>query len=149
MQLDSGQAAFIALQKLRVFEGLRLAPYLCPAGKWTIGYGHVIQAGERHLMAGIDEPMAEKLLLNDLAWAMYAARDVGRVLTDWQAAALACLIFNIGLEAWKKSKIRRLVVAGKMQEAAAQFAAWSKINGVLNAGLLARRSVERSIFVGV
>ena len=25
---------------IKKFEGLRLEAYLCPAGVWTIGYGH-------------------------------------------------------------------------------------------------------------
>ena len=29
---------------LKKFEGLRLSPYRCPAGKWTIGYGHNLEA---------------------------------------------------------------------------------------------------------
>ena len=28
------------LALIKAHEGCRLAAYLCPAGKWTIGYGH-------------------------------------------------------------------------------------------------------------
>ena len=30
---------------IQQFEGLRLSAYLCPAGKWTIGYGQTSIAG--------------------------------------------------------------------------------------------------------
>ena len=31
---------------IRRFEGCKLKPYLCPAGYWTVGYGHVIGNGK-------------------------------------------------------------------------------------------------------
>ena len=148
VRVDGGGAAFVAGQMLRRFEGLSLAPYLCQAGKLTIGYGHVIMAGEEWMKAGITLEIAESLLLRDLAWALYAARNVGRVLTDGQAAALASLIFNIGRSGWEKSTIRRYVVAGQFHAAADEFLRWCKVAGVENGGLLARRNAEKLIFEG-
>lgn len=148
MTLDNGGAAFLAAAMLRRFEGLRLAPYLCSAGKLTIGYGHVILPGESYLKAGITVEQAEMLLLRDLAWALFAARNVGRVLTDGQAAALASLIFNIGAQAWATSTIRGMVMAGDIAGAAGQFGRWNKIKGVPDDGLTARRFREKRIFEG-
>ncbi len=148
MTLDKGGASFLAAAMLRKFEGLRLAPYLCAAGKPTIGYGHVILPNEAHLRAGITVEQAEALLLRDLAWALWAARNVGRVLTDGQAAALASLVFNIGEQAWATSTIRGMVLAGDMVGAAGQFLRWNKVDGVNNAGLTARRFQEKQIFGG-
>ena len=149
MVIDSGGAAFLAAAMLRRFEGLRLAPYFCAAGKLTIGYGHVILPNEAYLKAGITVEQAEMLLLRDLAWALFAARNVGRVLTDNQAAALASLIFNVGAQAWACSTIRGMVMAGDMAGAAGQFPRWNKVKGVPNAGLTARRWSEKQIFEGV
>lgn len=148
MVIDSGGAAFLAAAMLRRFEGLRLAPYLCSAGKLTIGYGHVILPGESYLLAGITVEQAEMLLLRDLAWALFAARNVGRVLTDGQAAALASLIFNVGAQAWATSTIRGMVMAGDIAGAAGQFGRWNKIKGVPDDGLTARRFQEKRIFEG-
>lgn len=148
MMIDSGGAAFLAGKMIRRFEGLRLQPYLCAAGKLTVGYGHVILPHETALRAGVTVDHAEHLLLNDLAWALYAARDVGRVLHDHQAAALASLVFNIGAQAWAGSTIRGAVMAGDFAVAAAQFDRWNKINGVPNVGLSARRRKERAVFEG-
>ena len=125
-----------------------MAPYLCPVGLPTIGYGHVIGPQEPELRGGITLDAAECLMQRDLAWAMYAARDVRRVLTDGQAAALASLIYNIGPDAWQKSTIRRLVCAGDMAGAAGQFERWNKAGGVVLPGLVKRRQVERAIFEG-
>lgn len=146
--IDSGGASFLAAAMLRRFEGLRLAPYLCPAGKPTIGYGHVILPGEVYLRAGVTVEQAEMLLLHDLAWALYAARDVGRVLTDGQAAALASLVYNIGARGWATSTIRGMVIEGEMVGAANQFLRWNKVKGVPSAGLTARRWREKQVFEG-
>ena len=148
MVIDSGGASFLAAAMLRRFEGLRLAPYLCAAGKPTIGYGHVILPGEAYLRAGVTVEQAEMMLQNDLAWALFAARNVGRVLTDGQAAALASLVLNIGAAAWATSTIRGMVMAGDMAGAAGQFGRWNKINGEANAALTARRFSEKRIFEG-
>lgn len=148
MGIDLGLAWWVALYLIRRHEGLSLAPYFCPAGLLTIGYGHVILPHEQDLKAGITIDEAEALLLRDLAFAMAAARDVGRRLEDWQAAALASLIFNIGAQAWKDSTIRRLVVAGDMAGAAGQFGRWIKAKGKPLRGLIVRREEERRVFIG-
>lgn len=148
MMIDAGGASFLAAALIRKHEGLRLAPYFCPAGKLTVGYGHVILSHEVDLRGGVTEAEAERLLLRDLAWALFAARSVGRVLTDGQAAALASLIFNIGAQAWACSTIRGQVMAGDMVGAAAQFARWNKAGGVVLPGLVARRAEERRVFEG-
>jgi lysozyme len=148
MVIDWGGASFLAAALIRKHEGLRLAPYFCPAGKLTVGYGHVILKHEAHLRAGVTDVEAEALLLRDLAWALYAARSVGRVLTDGQAAALASLVFNIGAEAWATSTIRGMVMAGDMAGAAKQFERWNKSGGVVLQGLVNRRADEKRIFEG-
>lgn len=148
MMIDSECAEFSAARLIRRFEGLSLAPYLCPAGLPTIGYGHVILPTEPHLRGGITLDDAEALLMRDLAWAMFAARSVGRVLTEGQAAALASLIYNIGAQAWATSSIRGMVVAGDMAGAAMQFGRWNKAGGKVLPGLVNRRRVERRIFEG-
>lgn len=148
MMIDWGGASFLAAALIRKHEGLRLAPYFCPAGKLTVGYGHVVLPHEVHLREKITEVEAEALLLRDLAWALFAARSVGRVLTDGQAAALASMVFNIGAHAWATSTIRGMVMAGDMEGAARQFARWNKAGGVVLPGLVKRRADECRVFRG-
>lgn len=149
MTIDEGGAWWAALDLIRRHEGLSLAPYFCPAGRLTVGYGHVILPHEIDLHGGVTLDEAEALLLRDLAFAMSAARDVGRALTDGQAAALASFVFNVGAEAWRNSSLRRLVVAGDMAGAANEFSRWVKVKGKPVPGLIARRDAERRVFLGV
>lgn len=52
-----------AYSLIRQFEGLRLTAYKCPAGVWTIGYGHI-----SGVMPGMTVTLeqAEKFLRQDI-----------------------------------------------------------------------------------
>lgn len=46
------------LKLTRSFEGLKLKAYRCPAGIWTIGYGHTTAAGPPEVREGMNRPRA-------------------------------------------------------------------------------------------
>lgn len=48
---------------IKQFEGCRLKAYKCPAGVWTIGYGHTAGVKEGDI---ITQETAESYLRNDL-----------------------------------------------------------------------------------
>ena len=56
------------LALIKRFEGFRPRAYRCPAGIWTIGYGHTTSAGPPAVSAGmaVDEAMAETILRRDV-----------------------------------------------------------------------------------
>ena len=58
--MKTGKAGIELIKK---FEGCRLEAYKCPAGVWTIGYGHTagVQKGQK-----ISAAQAEALLRSDL-----------------------------------------------------------------------------------
>ena len=76
-------------------EGLKLKPYLCPAGKLTIGYGHNLDDN------GIPQFIADELLKYDMQKAhddlvsifKYPLDDL---ITDNRYAALLDMMFNLG-----------------------------------------------------
>jgi Phage-related lysozyme (muraminidase) len=81
-------------------EGFSNLPYLCSAGKETIGYGHVIKTNEQ-FPCGLTEEMAEEILYDDLAIAEQAIFDYVEVdLRPFQFDALVSFIFNIGVYAF-------------------------------------------------
>ena len=53
------------LELIKSFEGLRLTAYRCPAGVWTIGYGHTSQAGPPRVTAGMVISEAEARRIAD------------------------------------------------------------------------------------
>lgn len=60
------RARAFARVAIRRAEGLELKRYKCPAGKWTIGYGHLITPGEADFHDGISTRKADSLLARDI-----------------------------------------------------------------------------------
>lgn len=87
-------AALLALVKAS--EGLRLDPYICPAGYPSIGYGHRI--GSLQLQR-ISEARALQLLEGDIAIAQASALRLCPHLTGMRLDALTDLCFNVGRDA--------------------------------------------------
>jgi lysozyme len=51
------------VELIRHFEGCRFDAYKCPAGVWTIGYGHTANVKEGD---SVDQEAAEAFLIEDL-----------------------------------------------------------------------------------
>lgn len=122
---------------IKQFEGLRLEAYRCPAGVWTIGYGHT--AGVTPGMK-ITAAEAERLLDLDLE---PIRRALPEGLNQHQRRALASLAFNIGLTAFSRSTLLRLVKARPDDPAIrAEFTRWKYSRGRVLEGLVRRRAAE-------
>lgn len=130
---------------LKEFEGLRLEAYKCPAGVWTIGYGHTRTAKEG---MKITSDVAEALLLSDLS---YFEKEIikllPRGLSNDEFSALVCFCYNVGMGAFKRSTMLRLLKEGKKKEAADEFMRWNKAGGKELPGLTRRRAAERDLFL--
>jgi lysozyme len=127
------------------FEGLRLEAYQCPAGVWTIGYGHTkgVKKGDK-----ITLEQAEAFLVDDMKEAEDGVRKLVRVpLTPNQFEALADFVFNLGIGNLGKSTLLKLLNTGDYAGAAAQLLRWNKSGGRELAGLTARRNEEAKLFM--
>lgn len=131
------------------FEGFRATAYRCPAGVWTIGYGH---AGPdvREGMT-VTREQADALLDSDMAVADAAVRRVCPVATEHQRWAMVSLAFNIGTGGFSGSTVARLHARGDHEGAARAFALWNKatVNGRLQElpGLTRRRAAETAFYL--
>lgn len=135
------------LHLIKVFEGLGLRPYICPAGLLTIGYGHVMGPLEKiKYKNGITEAQANELLRKDLVRFEKAINLVPH-LTQNEFDALVAFVFNIGIEAFNTSTIRRLLMAGLKQKASLEFGRWVHAKGKVLPGLVRRRRAERDLFL--
>jgi lysozyme len=128
-------------------EGFAPAPYRCPAGKPTIGYGHVIRPHES-FPDNLTRGMADELLREDLK---AAERAVGLYvvvpLSQNQFDALSSFIFNVGPKAFAVSTLRMKLNHGDYAGAAAEFDRWIYVNKKKLPGLIARRAAERELFL--
>lgn len=133
---------------MKSWEGLRLKAYDAGEhdGVLTIGYGHRIQPGE-NLGREITVEQADALLRADVTRFEKAVKELIQVpLQQHQFDALTSFVFNIGIENFRKSTLRRLLNAKDYQGAAKQFERWIYCGGRELAGLRRRRMKERALF---
>lgn len=134
------------VELVKSHEGLSLKAYLCPAGVWTIGYGHTRTAKKG---MEITPKKALDLLLEDLQVAENAVSSMVDVpLTQGQFDALVSFVFNLGAGNFKTSTLRRKLNAGDYSGASAEFGRWVYSSGRKLGGLVKRRAEERALFDG-
>ena len=129
---------------IKQFEGCKLTAYLCPAGVWTIGYGHTegVNKGDK-----ITQDKAEELLKQDLSKFEDALNSYGFTLSQNQYDALICFMFNIGIQAFRTSTMFKYLRKNRYAAAAEQFNKWIYANHKPSKGLERRRDAERDLFV--
>lgn len=140
-------------------EGLRLQSYLCPAGVWTVGFGHTSAAGQPLVKPGmtITKEQARTILLNDLLKFEEGVKNLVRVpLTQGQFDALVSFAFNCGLGTPKGHKLGpsglagstllKRVNAGEYDKVPTEFMKWTKGGGKQLPGLVRRRHREIALW---
>lgn len=135
---------------IKTFEGWSSTVYICPAGWPTIGYGHLVTDADR--AAGrfpnpLTREEGEALLASDLpSYEVAVCRNITVPLHDYSYAALVSFTFNLGPGALQASTLRRMINAGQMWEAAAQFDRWVMAGAQKLPGLVRRRKMSRALF---
>lgn len=142
--LRSVSDAGVAL--IRAFEGFSPTIYVCPAGYQTVGYGHIVAIDE-----AFEKPLsmteADDLLRADLPrYESAVCRLIDMPLADPCFDALTSFTFNLGEGALAASTLRRLINAGRMEEAAQQFDRWVFAGAQKLPGLVRRRAAERMLW---
>lgn len=130
---------------IKQFEGCALNAYKCPAGVWTIGYGHTknVKQGMK-----ITTNQATSLLKEDLAtYENYVNKYVKVKLNQNQFDALVSFTFNCGGGALKSSTLLKKLNKGDYTGAANELLRWNKANGKILAGLTRRRKAEKALFL--
>ena len=135
------------LNLIKKHEGLRLKAYKCPAGVWTIGYGHTLGVRPWSI---ITEAQAEQKLREDV---VVAERAVDQLYYLWvelkqcQYDALVSFIFNIGVNAFKQSALRKKVVCNPADPLIRlEFERWVYVDGKKLPGLITRRNDEAELY---
>jgi len=132
------------IELIRHFEGCRLDAYLCPAGVWTIGYGHTADVKEGD---SIDQEAAEAFLIEDLEkFEQAVTRLVEVPLTQQQFDALVSWTFNLGAGNLAESTLLRKLNNYQYAEVPEQMMRWVKAGGQVLDGLVRRRAAEAALF---
>lgn len=142
------EAVEVAAQLCRTFEGLRLEPYICPAGYPTIGYGTVNKPdGTKVTMdhPPITKETAEEWLVGELV-STYMA---GVLTASPQLAAnpkalgaITDFAYNLGVPRYRSSTLRRRIDEQDWGGAQEELMKWTKGGGRVLPGLVRRRQAE-------
>lgn len=134
---------------IRASEGFSPVVYVCPSGHPSIGYGHKITAID-HIDAPITPERGLSLMLDDLAAIEIYLTAVLPAIPQCQFDALASFAYNLGLGVLEGSTLLKLVRAGDVAGATAEFGKWihAHVNGVKVElpGLIKRRAAEAALF---
>lgn len=127
---------------IKKFEGFRNTAYLCPAGVWTIGYGHTkgVKAG-----MSVNPSLASEFLIKDCIPIIRLLNQCNLQLEQHQYDALASFIFNVGTSAFINSTLYKKL-KNKDIHASAELLKWIYIKGTVSNGLKKRRMYEYKLF---
>ena len=147
------QAAIDLAKRFEGFErkakrGIEITavPYICPAGFWTIGYGHLCDP--KH--PPITEAEAEIYLARDLQTALVATLRYCPVLATEPEGRLAAIVdftFNLGAGRLQASTLRRRINQRDWLQAANELRRWIYGGGRPLPGLINRRNHETALLL--
>lgn len=127
---------------IKQFEGCRLKAYKCPAGVWTIGYGHTAGVKEGDT---ITQETADGYLRNDLKKHENTVLLYDSIyhFNQNQFDALVSFTYNCGA-----GNLRTLTQNGKrtLAQISAKLPLYNKAGGVVLRGLQRRRAAEKELF---
>jgi len=127
-------------------EGCKLTAYLCPARKWTIGFGQTgkdIVEGLKWTQRQADEALDATIdkVLADMFKASKSLLDESPA----KQAAIADFIYNLGITNYKKSTLKMFVDSRQWEHARMEILKWNKGGGKVLRGLDIRRQKEASL----
>jgi lysozyme len=141
-----------ALDLIEHYESFAPRKYICPAGKPTIGYGHVILPTESNLnTAVLSKEEAIDILTKDVARFEAAVSKLVKVpLEQNEFDALISFVFNLGEGNLASSTLLKVINENMKSEAYNQFLRWNKseVQGKMTEleGLTKRRKSEAILF---
>lgn len=132
------------LTLIKKYEGCELKAYLCPAGVWTIGYGHTKNVEEN---MEISEEKADKMLVDEMIeYEKYIDTMVNVPLEQYQFDSLCSWVYNLGPTNLKESTLLKVLNNKSYENVPKQIKRWNKANGLVLEGLVKRREAEALMF---
>lgn len=144
--VGSTAAAALLLSFVPTFEGMILKGYKDPIGIVTACAGHTATAV---LGKPYTRQECEELLVEDLVDHADGVRScIDAPLNPGQMAASVSFAYNVGVGAFCRSTMARMLNARRYDEACAQLDRWVYAGGKKLPGLVKRRAAERAICEG-
>jgi len=129
---------------IKKHEGFRAKAYKCPAGKWTIGYGHTLNVKSTDVIS-LDE--AEYFLKKDVEFAENEVNRHNLNINQNQFDALVSFVFNLGVENFTRSTLLRKIKSNPNDPTIREeFEKWIYADGKVLNGLVRRRKDEADLY---
>ena len=141
----------LGIELIKLFEGFRSKPYLCPAKVPTIGYGATFYPNGKKVTMQ-DTPINEEQatnLLRDMLGSYEKSVDsfVRDDINQNQFDALVSFVYNLGAGSLKMSTLLKKVNADPNDPTIkAEFMKWVKAGGKTLPGLVRRRTAEAELY---
>lgn len=127
------------------FEGFYSKPYLCPAGYWTIGWGHLCSKDH----PPITKEQGQRYLAKDLHTAFSGTLRICPILLmmpEVWLGAICDFVFNLGVGRLQSSTLRRRINAEEWDDVPYELSRWVYGGGKKLRGLVLRREAESAFF---
>ena len=140
------------IKLIKHFEGVHKKPYICPAGYWTVGVGHLISRDaelpiewDRVLSPGeIDDLLRKDLRRFELG----VLRMLGTVQpSQSEFDALVSFSFNLGLGCFQRSTVRSAFIRGDKKRSGEVLLKYRRAGGRILQGLVRRRQAELALLM--
>lgn len=124
---------------------IAVKPYICPAGYWTIGYGHLCRP--EHPIIREDE--AEQFLAKDIQIAVSGVIRYCPNLVKYPLVfnAIVDFTFNLGVGRLQTSTLRRRLLQENWSEVQYELRRWVYGGGKKLSGLIKRREAEVALIL--
>ena len=146
------EALSICAEKLiKPFEGCHkrlpnglIAPYMCPAGYPTQGWGIVVPSMN---VPPITREMADAILMRELPRYMVEALKASPVLATYpnRLAAINSFVYNCGGPRYRASTLRKRINEENWEAAKSELMKWTRGGGRVLPGLVKRRAAEAAL----
>lgn len=145
------KASNTLIEAIKRFEGFRSTAYRCPAGVWTVGYGHTVGVKRGDKMT---EGEAERQLRRDLAEYEAFVEKLGVTERQNKFDALVDFAYNLGCDALAGSTLlKKIRACAPDAEVRAEFMRWvhATVAGKKRKldGLVKRRKWEADRFFNI
>jgi len=134
----------VILDFIKQMEGCSLTPYVCPAGFWTVGYGHLCKPDQTPISQG----EADALLELDFRKAQRSTLRICPSLSGDRLDAITDFTFNLGAGRLYSSTLRACINSGADSRVPTELRRWVHGGGRILPGLVARREFEVRLWLG-
>lgn len=129
---------------IKSFESCKLKAYRCPAGVWTIGYGHTKGVKEGMVISQED---AERFFNEDIREFEGQLNTLQLEINQNQYDALMSFIYNVGVARLAKSTLLKKVKANSEDKTIRnEFNKWVYTGAQKLPGLQRRRAAEADLY---